>query len=249
MAKLKMSSAQITDGQETHVVLGAPPQDPVKVHGRVTHAGTPFTGAMVLFIAEGKNVLSSMKTAQIASDGSYAVTIDGPGKFAVTVQKLGGKPGEQSSVEFRETIPAEKDFELDLEMPTARISGLVRDSDGAPIDGATVMMQTEGGITTGSMFGGHHTTSTDGNGASISMRSARCHVVSAGAVLAAAQRRGSSRAQPVSVHGDRRRMAQDVDMRSGPRLGDRDRRRRRRNGRGRGRVRATSTVSSSTSSR
>ncbi len=182
MSKLKMSSANITDGQETHVVLGAAPTDPVKVHGRVMHSGTPFTGAMVTFIAEGKNVLASMKMGTVGADGNYAVTLDGPGKFTVSVQKIGAKPGEQSSVEFRETIPAEKDHQLDFEVPTARISGLVRGADGAPAENVTVMLMSDGGVATGTLFGGqYHTTSSDGEGRfDLDALRAGAYVVSAG---------------------------------------------------------------------
>jgi hypothetical protein len=188
------------------------------VHGRVTHAGAPFTNAMVMFIAEGKNVLSSMKTAQVAADGSYSTTIDGPGKFAVTVQRMGARAGEQSSVEFRETIPAEKVHELDLEMPTARITGIVRESDGTPIDGVTVMLQMEGGIKTGSMFGGqYHVTSTDADGRfDIDVLRPGSYLVAAGGTPfggALGNQEVHHAHKSVSVHLSEGEWRKDVDMR------------------------------------
>jgi len=80
--KMKMTVATINEGEETHVVLGAPPKDPVDVHGTVTHAGEPLGGTMVMFVAEGKDSLKSMKTGKVAKDGTYAVRLDAAGHYS-----------------------------------------------------------------------------------------------------------------------------------------------------------------------
>jgi hypothetical protein len=46
-AAMKMTSAQIRDGETTHVVLGAPAKAPVRLFGRVTRAGEPVRDGLV----------------------------------------------------------------------------------------------------------------------------------------------------------------------------------------------------------
>jgi Carboxypeptidase regulatory-like domain len=163
--KMKMTVATINEGEETHVVLGAPPKDPVDVHGTVTHAGEPFGGAMVMFVAEGKDALKSMKTGKVAKDGTYAVRLDAAGHYSVNVQLGFGGMGQQSTVEFSEEIPEVKDHKLDLALPTARISGIVRGPDGEPAAGARVSLHPETPVATGTMWGGqYHEGVTDADG-------------------------------------------------------------------------------------
>ena len=165
ISQLKMATAEIVDGQDTHVVLGAPPSDPVHVHGRVTHGGDPYKDAMVVFMGESKDVLAGMKTASVGPDGDYAVDLDAPGRYAVTVQRFSGKPGEQQSVEFQRAIPAAKDYLLDLVMPNGRISGRVLGPDGTPASGVSVSVVNEDGREARSMFGGQFVmSSTDADG-------------------------------------------------------------------------------------
>jgi hypothetical protein len=118
-----------------------------------------------MFIAQGKEVLSSLKSAPVGKDGAYTLTLDGPGAYGITVQKLTGGMANQSSVEFTAKVPAEKDFEYDITMPTGRISGQVRGEDGAPTSEVSVQVAGEDGVKTGTLFGGqYHLTVTDGEG-------------------------------------------------------------------------------------
>ena len=163
--KMKMTVAAINDGEETHVVLGAPPKDPVDVHGTVTHAGEPLPGSMVIFVAEGKESLKSMKTCKVEKDGTYATRLDAAGHYSVSVQRGFGGMGQQSTVEFSEEIPEAKEYKLDLAMPTARISGIVRGPDGEPASGARVSLHPESPVAAGTMWGGqYHEGATDAEG-------------------------------------------------------------------------------------
>lgn len=163
--KMKMTVATINEGEETHVVLGAPPKDPVDVHGTVTHSGEPLGGSMVIFVAEGKDSLKSMKTCKVEKDGTYAVRVDAAGHYAVSVQQGFGGMGQQSTVEFSEDIPEVKEHKLDLQMPTARVSGMVRGPDGEPAVGARVSLHPESAVATGTMWGGqYHEGATDADG-------------------------------------------------------------------------------------
>ncbi|HEV8113300.1 MAG TPA: carboxypeptidase-like regulatory domain-containing protein [Planctomycetota bacterium] len=163
--KMKMTVATIVEGEETHVVLGAPPKDPVDVHGTVTHAGEPCGGSMLSFVAEGKEPLKSMKTCQVGKDGAYSVKLDEPGHYSVSVQQAFGGMGQQSTVEFPEEIPEGKEYRLDLAMPTARISGLVLGADGAASAGTRVSLHPESPVAAGTMWGGqYHEGVTDADG-------------------------------------------------------------------------------------
>jgi len=156
MSKLKMTVATIVENEETHVVLGAPPRAPVDVHGTVTHTGEPCAGSMVAFVAEGKEPLKSMKTCQVGKDGSYTARLDEPGHYSISVQQSVGGMGQQSTVEFSEEIPEQKEFRLDLVMPTARISGRALGPDGEPAAGARVSLHPESAVTSGTMWGGQY---------------------------------------------------------------------------------------------
>ncbi len=165
ISKMKTAVVSIAEGEETHVVLGAPPRDPVEVHGQVTHAGEPCVGAMVAFVAEGKDAMKGMKTCQVAKDGGYTVKLDAPGFYDISVQKLSGGMAQQSTVEFAREIPEGKEYKLDLAMPTARISGRITGPDGAPAAGARVSLHPESPVEAGTMWGGqYHEGATDSDG-------------------------------------------------------------------------------------
>ena len=157
MSKLKMAAVEITDGEVTHVVLGAPPADPVRVRGTVTHAGAPYSGALVMFMPEGKQMLGSMKSASVDADGRYSVELDAPGRHAVTIQKLQGGPGQQNVLEFRCDVPEAEEHVADFVLPTGRVSGRVRGPDGEPAAGARVSLRPEAAIRTGTFWGGAYT--------------------------------------------------------------------------------------------
>jgi hypothetical protein len=73
--------------------------------------------------------------------------------------------GQQSTVEFSRDVPEEKDYRLDLEMPTARISGHVSGPDGEPAVGARVSLHPETAVESGTMWGGqYHEGVTDADG-------------------------------------------------------------------------------------
>ncbi|MFN0009841.1 MAG: carboxypeptidase regulatory-like domain-containing protein [Planctomycetota bacterium] len=164
-SKMKLAMVTVVDGEETHVVLGAPPKDPVEVHGTVTHAGEPLSGAMLAFVAEGKDALKGMKTASVKKDGTYSLRLDAPGDYSVSVQKVLGGMGQQSTVEFSEKIPEAKEHRLDFVLPTARVSGQVRGPDGEPAKNSRITLQPESAIAIGTMWGGqYHEGVTDSEG-------------------------------------------------------------------------------------
>src|SRR5204863_7869380 len=126
---------------------------PVRVHGRVTHSGEPYKGALVSFVREGKDVLKGMKNTSVDAQGAFEVVLDEPGSYDVSVQKLGAGMAQQNVVEFAREIPEEKDVTLLLEMPTGRVSGRVLGPDGEPVPGARISLHPQGPGIAGTMWG------------------------------------------------------------------------------------------------
>jgi hypothetical protein len=163
---MRFTMVQLNDGEEKHVVLGAPPKDPVRVHGRVLHGGSAVEGGLISFFAEGSKGFEALKMTSVATDGSYQTELGAPGRYVVSVQINGGGGAfQQDNVEYRETIPEVEEHVLDLALPLGGIRGLVRGADRKPMKSARVTLVTAGGIQAGSMLGGHYaegTTNEDG---------------------------------------------------------------------------------------
>lgn len=162
-SKMKSANADVVEAQETHVVLGAPPEAPVAVRGKVTQGGAPVGGVRVTFMGQGDSFGPGMKTAQSGADGMYAIQLDKPGDYSITVQQGGGRA---SLLEFVETVKAGAEAVVDLALPTARISGRVRTPEGDPARGIRVSLYASSMGVGGSMMGGGFneiTTDDDGN--------------------------------------------------------------------------------------
>ncbi len=164
MKALKMTSVQLKDEANEHVVLGSPPAQPVRVNGTVSLAGDPVEGLIVSFIVAGGGGLEGLKIGTTEEDGSYEVVLDEPGDYLMTVQSAGAA-GMQNSVEFRRRIPEVEAHELDVDMPMGRISGRVVGPDGGPSANARVTLSMQSGQAFGTIMGGQYNeTRADENG-------------------------------------------------------------------------------------
>jgi hypothetical protein len=153
----KFASAEVADGEEVHVVLGAPPEDPVAVSGSITLAGDPVPDVVVNFLPEGAaDAMSSLRMKSTDAKGQYSVQLDKPGGYLVSVQQIGAM-GAQNSLEFNCEVPEAEEFEYDIDLPVGRISGKVIGPDGEPAKGARVSLSSEGPVPSGSMLGGRYT--------------------------------------------------------------------------------------------
>lgn len=164
MSEMKMTMVEIADGQEQRVLLGAPPDNPIRVTGRVSAAGAGVK-AMISFLPEGGQTLSGMKLATSSTDGGFEIVLDKPGSYTVSVQQLADGFGRQNTIEFSESIPAEKEYGLALELPLGSITGRVYDSEGAALSGARVSLSNDGPLMSGFLTGGQYNeVSTDSEG-------------------------------------------------------------------------------------
>jgi len=189
LENMRFSMVDIEEGKTTHVVLGAPPSDPVRVFGHVTHGGEPARAVTVSFLPEGGRGLAAMKIDQIDAEGRYEVELDEPGRYLVQVQSFGGVGIQQQNIEYPESIPEGDEHELDFELPTARIAGTVFGPDREPLAGARISLVSEGGVTTGTLMGGQFaelTTAGDGTYAFDYLRPGRYTVSAGGATFGGA---------------------------------------------------------------
>jgi hypothetical protein len=158
---LKMASAQIKEGETTHVVLGAPPKAPVRVFGAVTRAGEPVRSGTILCLGEGGSLLSKLKMAKVRESGEYEIKLDEPGAVVLSYQRdlAGGGAGE-----FHVTIPEAAEYHLDLDVPTGGLRGIVRGPDGAPLAGISISLLRPGGLSSISAMdqGGNETSDESG---------------------------------------------------------------------------------------
>jgi protocatechuate 3,4-dioxygenase beta subunit len=156
---LKMTSAQIREGETTHVILGAPPKAPVRVFGTVTRGGQPVRSGTILCVGEGGALLSKLKMATVHENGDYEIKLDEPGAVVLAYQREIGGVGAS---ELHVTIPAEAEFRVDLDVPTGGLRGFVRGPDAAPVAGIAVNLLRQGGLSSiSAMDQGGDTTSDE----------------------------------------------------------------------------------------
>jgi hypothetical protein len=159
---MKSASVDVVDAQESHVVIGAPPADPVQVRGHVLQDTTGIAGARVTFLQQGKAPGEGTKSARTADDGGYALQLDAPGPYAVMVMMPSSR---LSPIEFERVVPPGGDVVVDLKLPTARISGRVKTPNGDPAARVRVTLLAGAQTVGGSLSGGFNDNVTDEQGA------------------------------------------------------------------------------------
>lgn len=158
VGSFKMAQADVVEGEETHVVIGAAPEELVVVTGRVTLDGEPYAGALVGFIPPGGSMYQDMRNATVDEDGRYQAELDGSGPYVVSIQVVSGVAGQQNSIEYAVDIPAgTTEATYDFELPLGRISGRLIGPDGEPAGGARVTLTHDGVVRSDSFFGGQYT--------------------------------------------------------------------------------------------
>lgn len=164
LGDMQMASARVVDGEDTEIVLGAPPKDPVTLFGEVRHGGAPVAGAFVTLMADGGGGMEAMKFVRSDSSGQYRTDLRQPGRYLLTVQKLGGA-GEQQTISRSVDVPQTREHRFDIDLPGGGVRGRVVDPEGAPAAKARVTLFIDGPVSNSSMFGEQYsevTTDTEG---------------------------------------------------------------------------------------
>ncbi|NOT31327.1 MAG: hypothetical protein HOP15_12850 [Planctomycetes bacterium] len=161
LENMRIAMVTLEEGEEEHVVLGAPPKDPVRVRGTVRHGERPVGEGLVSFVGEGSKGLEAFKMASLGADGSYEAELGAPGRYLVTVQvTAGGGPFQQNSVEYSVKIPEAEEHVLDFALPLGAVRGTVRVPAGATPAGTRVTLAATGGIESGTLMGGQYAEAT-----------------------------------------------------------------------------------------
>jgi 5-hydroxyisourate hydrolase-like protein (transthyretin family) len=185
LADMKFTVAEVHEGEDTYVTLGATASDPVEITGKVMAGGSPAEGALVTFMAEDREGPAAMKFNTTDGQGEFATTLDQPGAYLINVQKIGGT-GQQQTIEVFETVPDVERHRIDLELPVAAIRGRVTGPDGAPAAGVRVTLAVDGPLPNGSMTGGQYAevaTDSDGRYELVWLREGTYSVAAGGALL------------------------------------------------------------------
>ncbi|MEM9382477.1 MAG: carboxypeptidase regulatory-like domain-containing protein, partial [Planctomycetota bacterium] len=157
MDSIDIATAEVVEGETVIVYIGAPPADPVDVSGTVEQSGEPYAGAMVTWMPASKAMYERLKMTTTDADGNYALTLDEPGDYVVSVARMGGATGQQQTVEFSESIPDDTtEFERDFEVPGGTLAGRVVGPDDAPMPGARLTVMSVGSVRTDRMLGGSY---------------------------------------------------------------------------------------------
>lgn len=158
---------QLAEGETKDVTLGGPVES-ATVEGRLTVAGAPLDGWMVLLIGKG-----GMKTASSGADGEYRMEKVEVGEYLLTVMKgLGGGSSWTGSI----VVTGGGVQRHDLALPSSAIEVRVVDgASGQTLQGIPVNLRPED---SSSISGGMFST-TDGQGV------ARFEMLTVGSYLAA----------------------------------------------------------------
>lgn len=132
-------TVQLREGQTTHARLAAPDTASVRLTGRVLAGGEGLGGARLnLHMEDDAENNAASSSAQALEDGSYELTLPGPGRYSVTVSSSSASSlYVTTSVE----VPAVTEHALDITIPLGRISGRVTGAQGGPLSGVSVRSQ------------------------------------------------------------------------------------------------------------
>lgn len=146
MANSKKADAEVREGEEVFVVLGAPSPTAVKVSGTVTRGGEPLPSALVVAAPEsGDDDLTSAVRAD--DQGQYELVVDHPGDWRFQVGS-----NQRELVAFTESVPGGDNVVINFSLPEGRIEGRVTGPDGRPKEGLRVTLS--GGTAPSAVPGG-----------------------------------------------------------------------------------------------
>lgn len=159
--EMRMALVTVVEDETVEVVLGAPPSNPVVVHGRVSRGGEGLARAGLLVVPENGGFFEGLRADTAGEDGDFEVRLDEPGDYTFVVL---ASQDVESEVDFQVTVPAVPRYALDLELPAGSISGRVRAPDGSAPHHALVWIRREDGTSDLSALMGLASASVDEDG-------------------------------------------------------------------------------------
>ena len=145
----RSTEVEVVEGEIVHVVLGAAPENPIRVFGRVTRAGEPVGEGTVLITHDGTRSFEDQR-GDVAGDGTYEVVVAAPGEVLVIYQKLIYRT---PPFDYPANIAGDDEVRIDIELPTGSIAGIVLDASGAPVARQPVTLRRQSGPAQRTFFG------------------------------------------------------------------------------------------------
>lgn len=133
----------LADGEVRSILLGAGPTVRIRLHGRVLLGDVPCEGASIRVSRPSRGRSYERRRdvdTQSDAEGHYELTVDGPGEVEIAVRSE-----RIAELRWREVLPDVADVALDLVLQVGRVSGTVRDEDGAPLADVPVHAWSEDG--------------------------------------------------------------------------------------------------------
>ena len=127
---------ELAEGETRHVHLGAPPERPIALRGRVLAAGRPVADRAVVARLRGEGGSRDELGARTDATGFFDMVLAAPGPYSF---EFGDDWGNVVSID-RE-VPDQEQVALVFELPMGRISGSVRAPDGVPARGCPVQLE------------------------------------------------------------------------------------------------------------
>ena len=131
---------QLDPGSSEHVVLGAPPEHPIRLRGRVTCAGEPLSGTWIACGLDWGDPSYPEQSTTCAADGTFELTVDGPGDYLFGFDTESGVDTVVSR-----SIPDQPVVELVFDLPNGRLTGWLRTHDGRPAARCPLILRREDG--------------------------------------------------------------------------------------------------------
>ncbi len=165
MSSMKSAQVTVKEGTENHVVLGALPRSPIQLSGRVTVGDEPFVGAMVILKSIEAGSTAEAKMTGVDEKGGYRMTLDGPGAYQLSVNRIGSSAGEVSVFAFVHDIEDKPEVLIDVTIPGGGIEGAVTDKEGGALANVGVTLAPGMGASAEQVFAHRYImTTTDANG-------------------------------------------------------------------------------------
>lgn len=126
----RSATVVVEEGATAEVTLGGPPKDGLQLSGTVTSGGKPLADAALTFwkMPQTEGGEPRQRHATTAANGGYALVLEGPGNYSVSVQPARSGTHSSFQLELATSASQTKDFEV----AGGVIAGRVVDRAGKP---------------------------------------------------------------------------------------------------------------------
>jgi len=139
MSFLVERTLELAAGADVDLELGAPPENPIHVRGRVLQDGASVKPMAIQWLPAGAGIYDLKKNARVDPEGVYETTLETPGTYYVTAILVDSRP------EWTVEVAQASELELDFEVEPFAIEGRVVEGAGLPLAKATVELSVRGG--------------------------------------------------------------------------------------------------------